>query len=409
MLRVVFVLLVVLYHSTFIGPSVYHAFVPKKLFFAHQVGASLLLVLSAYFVAVTLPKGPTARWWWAKMARILPPFAVATVMAWTALHYFAPDGFYFPSVGDLFRNMLMLWEWNGRWHVDYVDGSYWTIPVQLMAFTVAALVWRTRFGSGRGLRVLLWVGLLVPLAQLSLHWSMPPDSLYGSIVDGFGLHRWHLFVAGVTVWMLATRRIGRVHGGGLLVGCLVAHVAHTGWFNDDGSFGFDHVAVVWIGLGMLALVAAAVGPDWDRWVPARVQRVITWLAGISYGVFLCHQTTGYVLTIHLQDHGLGPTLQTLVMIANAILLGWLLTRFVEGPAHRGLMAFWDHRAPTLRARLGLRNVRVRPSQSRSGVDPADGVTEPIALAASAESGRPTPPTKPFASRRTPRSTRSTRS
>ena len=67
-LRVVFVLLVVLYHGTFIGPLVYHDMIPRNYVFAHQVGASLLLVLSAYFVAATVRKHVqregSARWWW---------------------------------------------------------------------------------------------------------------------------------------------------------------------------------------------------------------------------------------------------------------------------------------------------------------------------------------------------------
>ncbi|MBE7162417.1 MAG: acyltransferase, partial [Williamsia herbipolensis] len=48
LLRVAAVVMVVLYHSTFIGPSVYPQFVAREFVFGHQIGASLLLVLSAH-------------------------------------------------------------------------------------------------------------------------------------------------------------------------------------------------------------------------------------------------------------------------------------------------------------------------------------------------------------------------
>jgi peptidoglycan/LPS O-acetylase OafA/YrhL len=46
------------------------------------------------------------------------------------------------------------------------------------------------------------------------------------------------------------------------------------------------------------------------------------------------------------------------MITVALLLGWLLTRFIEQPAHRGLMNLYDHviaapRAPSRPAQLAV--------------------------------------------------------
>ena len=65
----------------------------------------LLLVLSAYFVAVTVRRSPgragAARWWWGRVARLLPPFLVATVVAWCALRVLAPEDWFQPNRGDL--------------------------------------------------------------------------------------------------------------------------------------------------------------------------------------------------------------------------------------------------------------------------------------------------------------------
>jgi hypothetical protein len=53
------VLLVVIYHSTFVAPIVHPELAPRPFSFSHQVGASLLLVVSAYFAAATVRRHPT--------------------------------------------------------------------------------------------------------------------------------------------------------------------------------------------------------------------------------------------------------------------------------------------------------------------------------------------------------------
>jgi peptidoglycan/LPS O-acetylase OafA/YrhL len=347
LLRCVFLLMVVLYHSTFIAPLVYHQFLPRRFVFAHQIGASLLLALSAYFVAATLadPARATARWWWSRIARLLPAFVVATLMAFAALRWLAPAGMFHPGLYNLVTNLLMLWNWNGVRHWYYVDPSYWTLPLQLTAFSLAPLLRRTRVGRGRGLRILLWAAVLVPLAQWPLQQTAGP--LYDTFADGFGLYRWHLFAAGVTVWMLGTGRLGRRHGAALLTTCVAAHAVQIGVLLPGGELATDPWSVLGVGLGLLAMLAAAAGPDVAARLSRPVIRAVSRLAGWSYGVFLVHQTLGDVLMLRLQqDLGADPTVQTLAMLTTGVVVGALLTRLVERPAHRALLQAWDrHRAP----------------------------------------------------------------
>ncbi|CAM04604.1 peptidoglycan/LPS O-acetylase OafA/YrhL [Saccharopolyspora erythraea NRRL 2338] len=336
------VMLVMLYHATFLGVFLHPELESRELVFPYQVGASLLLLISGYFACVTIGRGPVLRYWWGRVARLLPPFLAAVVLIYAVMRLFPVDGWFDPGWGDLLANLLMLWNWHPQDH-PFIDGSHWTVPLQLMGFTAAALLYRSSWGRGPRLRVVLWAAVLLPVAQWPLRVSNPPE-LYRMLVDGIGAHRWHLLVAGVVIWLWSTRRIGTPHFCALLASCMVAQALHNYSETPEGLVA-DWGSTVAVCAGMVVVAATAYGPDWNRVVPDWVGRRVQWFAGISYGVFLTHQTIGYIVSRKLQDAGAGPTAQTAAMVGTGVVVGWLLTRVVERPAHRFLMGTYDRLRP----------------------------------------------------------------
>ncbi|WP_229680323.1 acyltransferase family protein [Saccharopolyspora thermophila] len=332
------VVLVMLYHATFLSTYLHPELTPRRLVFPYQVGASLLLVISAYFACVTISRGPLLRYWWGRMARLLPSFLVAVVVIYAVMRWAAIEGWFFPGPADLVSNLLMLWNWKPA---DYwfIDGSHWTVPLQLMGFTAAALLFRTRWGHGRRIIAVLWAAVLVPIAQWPLRVSNPPET-YRTLVDGIGAHRWHLFVVGVAIWLWSTRRIGLPHFGGLLAACMLAQALHNYSETPEGLVA-DWGSTVAVCVGMVVVALVARGPDWNRVIPGWLAGRIQWFAGISYGVFLIHQTIGYIVLRELDDLGVDTLVQTAAMVLTGVLLGWVLTRVVERPAHRFLMHAYD--------------------------------------------------------------------
>ena len=353
--RVTCVTLVMLYHATFLSVVVHRELQPRFFVFPYQVGASLLLVISAYFACVTIGRGSLLRYWWGRVARLLPPFLGAVLLIYSATVLFAPaKGWFIPRPGDLLANLFMLWNWQPA-QFWFIDGSHWTVPLQLMGFTAAALLYRTKWGHGERLVRVLWAAILVPLAQWPVRLYAAPE-WYRTIVDGIGMHRWHLFVAGVAIWMWTTRRLTARHFAIMLGMCMVAQYMHNYTRLPEGLVA-DLGSTVAVCIGMALLAFTAYGPDWDRFIPAWSVRPIRWYAGISYGVFLMHQTMGYLVERRLQDLGAGPGLQTVAMLINGVVLGWMLTRVVERPVHRFLMASFDQ----MRARSS------QPAHSREPV------------------------------------------
>lgn len=338
-IRAATMLMVMLYHSTYLGPVWRPELATLPLSFDYPVGASTLLIVSGYFAAVSLQRHDALRWWLGRLFRMLPAFWVAVLVTGYVMRIWSPPGWWTPTWGDIGANMAMLWQWKPQMFV-YVDASYWTLPIQLSAFTVLLVV--VRYGRVRPpAAVLLWTALALEgaLWPIRVHTTWEPFRMFH---DGLGWHRMHLVVVGIAVFLVARGRIGRTHGAALVVAGMVLHGIQT---DDPGT-------AVGVTLLTAAVWAAAVGPDWDRIIPVCVQPAIRWMAGISYGVYLMHQSIGYIVMGRLNGAGASPWIQVPAMLATGVLLGWALTAAVERPAYDALTRLRDRYLPRKDTRPG---------------------------------------------------------
>lgn len=315
-------------------------------------GTVTLLVLSGYFVGPTLRRGDAGRWLRARLARLLPAYLTAVLVTYVVARlvvvdfngWWHRDGLYgllfaspivpaepapgalppwhVPDLNDLLLTLLLLHEWNPDLY-HRIDGSYWTLPVQVAAFTAAALLWRGRLRHRFRPQTVLWAVTLVSAASpvLSLLVSTMPTAT--------GLFRAHLFAAGLAIWLWQERRLSDRHLAGLLLATVVLHASRTS----------PPVAASVIGFAIMlaAMCFAARGPDWDVGPLAALRRPISWLAGISFGLYLVHQQLGYIVARLLTEAGFSAWwLRLTVVVGFAVAAAWLLTVLVERPAYRAL-------------------------------------------------------------------------
>ncbi|MEY7972666.1 acyltransferase family protein [Saccharomonospora xinjiangensis] len=349
MIRVVAILLVLIGHFTGVAAKV-PGIEPYPVRIDVRVGTITLLMLSGYFIAPTLRRGAPGRWFRARLARLLPAYVVAVLLVYTVSrlvvvrfnggvhqeglsgllfldpimpHDPAPDAlpaWHVPDVNDLVLNLLLLHEWNlDPWH--RIDGSYWTMPVQVAAFAVAALLWRAKLHRRVGAQKVLWAAMA--LSGLALVVRI----FAGGVAAATGTLYAYLFAAGAAIWLWQQRRLSSAQLGALLAAALVIQSFRGPWY---ATLGFAVMLVV--------MCAAARGPDWDVKGVRLLRRPVSWLAGISYGLYLVHQQLGYIIARALSEAGVSPWwLRLSVVFGAAIVLGWLLTVVVERPAHRMLV------------------------------------------------------------------------
>jgi peptidoglycan/LPS O-acetylase OafA/YrhL len=380
-IRVLAVYSVVVQHITHQSPINHPELGPYP--FVLPLGASTLLVVSAFFVCVTVRRGETGRWLRHRLARLLPAYLLAVVITYEVTHAVSPMfGWYVPDDTDLWSNLLLVQAWSPQFH--WIDASYWTLPVQVMAFVAAAVLWPRRWAHGRAVVVLLWTLVLAPLV-IRFAWRHDDAAQWvKSVFDGLALHRVALFGAGIAIWLWTRDRLSGKHLGAYLVVVLIAQDAHSYFVDTWSTVGF--------GVILIGVVAAAGGPDWDVPGLRRLARPIRWLGGISFGVYLVHQELGFVLARFLLDAGVGPWGRLAACVAMAIVLGWAMTRLVEQPVHRWLTSdVWRRARVTASAVVeAIRDLPVvpQPQAPRSGGVPssADEPGRPVSQASTADAG-----------------------
>ncbi|WP_436496782.1 acyltransferase family protein [Actinokineospora sp. HUAS TT18] len=372
-IRVLAVYSVVVQHVTHQSPINHPELGPYPFVLTLQFGASTLMVISAYFVCVTVRRGDTGWWLRNRLARLLPAYLLAVVLTYFVTRAVAEKfGWYVPDVTDLVANLLLIQAWSPEFH--WIDASYWTFPLQVMAFIAAALLWPSRWRRGKALTGLLWALILIPLVLRVFRGDDAPQ-WFKSVFDGLALHRVALFGVGVAIWLWTQNRMSARHLGFYVTAALVAQDAHS-YFADTWS-------TIAFGVIIIGIIAAAGGPDWDIPGLRDLARPIRWLGGISFGVYLVHQELGFVLARFLLDAGVGPWGRLAACVAMAVLLGWAMTKFVERPAHRLLTGQVWHRAKVAAVAVAaaVRDLPQVPSQpqapSSGGVPPRSGRPRPV--------------------------------
>ena len=283
--RVVAVLSVVVQHATYTVSGVLPFLAPPPFVWPVEAGANVLMVVSGFFLCVTLAKRRAGGWWWHRMARLIPAYLVAVVLTYLATLVAAGYGYgWRPGLRDLVGNLLLVQSWDPR--VTPLDGSYWTLPLQVGVFTVAALA--------------------VAASGLAF-WRRP--GVLPATVDG------HRARAGAgCVRDRPTAGPGRRPGGLPLaalrhrardvagpppphLGAPPAHPHHGRGRHCSRPTPSPPPCSP---SAASRLDAPPLGPDWTLLRVGPLPRILSWMAGISFGIYLLNQQIGYFAAWALQ-------------------------------------------------------------------------------------------------------------
>jgi peptidoglycan/LPS O-acetylase OafA/YrhL len=283
-------------------------------------GAHLFFVISGFVIFMTLERTKSATdFVVSRFSRLFPAYWVALAVTLVAVQTVGLPGQHV-STRDAIVNLTMMADF---FNAHEVDGSYWTLQVELF-FYLQMIVWFA-IGAFSRAHVMIVVWLLLAL-------------VYG--IEA----RMGVSLSYTLRELLIVRYIPFFAAGVLL------YRAHRG--NDEA----------WVSAAYLATSVVAVWTLWS-WVEALVlavciglfglfmlgklrilaRPIFVFLGAVSYTLYLLHQSIGFILIAHLESAGMKPLLSVAATSVAMLALAALLTFAVERPAMRAIRDAYKRR------------------------------------------------------------------
>ena len=284
-----------------------------------------------------------------RLFRIYPPYLAAILFAFFVQWYGFHHGYLKGLDGKNYQLATMFMQ-NAFGHQPECNGALWTIPIEVAFYICFPLVY---LGLRRNLFGTLVAGLIVSLLAISY-------SLHGPINYNF-LPYWFVWIAGAAI---AERyKTGTLKQPPLWVFIVAILFFAVGicctWHARSAGVGpftgpITQLECFGYGIGFIALVWWSVVNQWFyQMLPAAAHYSLLFLGAISYSLYLFHMPLfRFCGWIWLSYFGQKPVsyLISYLFTALAILVAWIIYKFIEAPAHNAgrKVAKWVKFRPTLR-------------------------------------------------------------
>jgi peptidoglycan/LPS O-acetylase OafA/YrhL len=317
-LRGIAALAVVAFHYTTQYGQQYGHTTPLGFGFAlGNYGVNLFFLISGFVIFMTLERTRTAKdFVVTRFSRLFPAYWAAIGLTCIFVYFLGMREQRLP-LHDLLLNLSMVQQILGS---EHLDGSYWTLQVELF-FYAQMLLW---FVLGQLKRIhliiLLWLALVVgygELVQHHMHFSYLAREL-------LILRHIPFFALGILFYRLHTRPQENRLNYTMMGLCLVAIVIA------------DPPVFLWVGLACCGIFLLFVN-NLLAWMRGAF---FVFLGSISYSLYLLHQAIGFALIHDLERHGVPSLLACVLTLIIVLALASALSFGVERPAMRKIRSWW---------------------------------------------------------------------
>lgn len=280
-------------------------------------GVNLFFLISGFVIFMTLERTRNAMdFVVSRFSRLYPAYWAALMLTGIVVYTLGMPEQRLP-LHDLLLNLTMVQQILGA---EHLDGSYWTLQVELF-FYAQMLMWFVLVQLKRiHLIILAWLALAVgygEVVQHHMHFSYLAREL-------LILQHIPFFALGILFYRLHTRPDENLLNYAMMALCLVAIAI------------VKPTVFLWVALGCCGIFLLF------------VNNMLSWLRGaffvflgsISYSLYLLHQAIGFALIHALENRGVPSLVACLLAVAVVMALASALTFAVERPAMRKIRAWW---------------------------------------------------------------------
>lgn len=287
-------------------------------------GVAIFFLISGFVIPFSLKKLPAASFLMARIFRIYPVYifslciSVAFILLLNKIGYGKSFSY---SVNHLVAQAALIRGW--LW-IPSVDGISWTLEIEIVFYAIAAIILPSIFRSNRGGRIIILYSIVVLLFCVcglsildNLKGALQTAVLYATYALPFTIY---MFIG--TLFYLASHR--DITLAELVFGVIVAFWSFSIGLSAHSALRSLSTTSYFIALVLFALF-------WVVRDDFKSNKVLDWLADISYPLYAAHAIMGYSIMYILNDLKMPPFGIISVTFFAVLLFAWGIHSLIERP------------------------------------------------------------------------------
>jgi peptidoglycan/LPS O-acetylase OafA/YrhL len=282
-------------------------------------GVELFFIISGFVIFMTLARSRSVyEFGVSRVARLFPAYWAAIAVTTVVAHWSSPGWDASPpGPGQVAMNLTMLQRF---FRVTEVDGSYWTLAIELSFYVAIAAIARIGLKGNIERVCIAWLvcaaAIRIGLVLAGRRGNLDP---FGSIT---GLYYGQFFIIGMMIYRITRGEMSR-----LTIPIVIASGAMSLFGGGPLSLyaGPLPYFCITVGLGACVLLATSGRLAFLRWAPLVI------LGEMSYPLYLVHDRIGIDLMRITRARGAYPWAQSTLALTLAAVLAFAIHRCVEVP------------------------------------------------------------------------------
>ncbi|MFJ3218149.1 acyltransferase family protein [Kitasatospora sp. NPDC086801] len=286
------------------------------------LGVNLFFLISGFVICLSCWGRSLGDFLTSRVIRLFPAFWLAVICTSLVLHFFAgPE--HALSLSEILANLTMFQEPSGA---KSVDGSYWTLWVEMRFYLLFALVvWR-----GVNYRSVVSFCIIWAAAAVTAK-GMGSKELSEALVAN---DCW-FFIGGIAFFLMWKFRPTALLWAIVVFSFLEGQYFVIANYHGHALSYRGEPAPVWPVVALLSLfyvLMAGVALGWFRkinwrWLPAA--------GALTYPLYVLHENIGWSITSRLQ-HKVPAAALVVGLVAGMLVAAWIVNRVIERPVSKKL-------------------------------------------------------------------------
>lgn len=282
------------------------------------LGVDLFFMISGFVILMSASRGDIASFVRSRLIRLYPAYWFCVAITYVFLSYWQKGNTNTLRIGDFLVNLTMF---QSFFNVPHIDGSYWTLVIELHFYMLVALVLWARQVHNIDRILAIWLAAGIA-ADFLPSLGVVSDLYVGSWCHYFvaGALAYRIRIAGITLFRLM-----------IFVAAFLQATRHAHWFMALKERLTNVAYEPWV----VQMIVALMFGVFFLLALGRLNfqnRLLSKLGVLTYPLYLIHGVIGSTLLVFLVRHNeMNRWIALFIIGCVSIACAWLIHRYFEYP------------------------------------------------------------------------------